>query len=109
MPDVMRTDPETLAALREKARLDRDRADAARAHFELEQTRGKFVLRSEVEEQFRTLGLIVKGILLGWSSALPARLEGLTAAEISDTLQVETDKVLHVIAAAKIGAAPTGH
>jgi hypothetical protein len=100
----MRADPETLTALREKARLDRDRADAARAHFELEQTRGKFVLRSEVEEQFRNLGYTVKGVLVGWASALPARLEGLTAAEISDTLRAETDKVLHLIAAAKVGS-----
>lgn len=102
----MSTNPETIAAMREKARLDRDRADAARALFELEQTRGKFVLRSEVEEQFRALGLAVKGVLLGWASALPTRLEGLPAAEISETLRVETDRVLHLISSAKIGAAP---
>jgi hypothetical protein len=100
-----RPDAETLSALREKARLDRDRADAARAQFLLEQTRGKYLERAEVEDAMRDLGAAVRATLLGWSATLPTRLEGLGAPEMGDLLRVEAEAVLHLLANTKIGEA----
>jgi hypothetical protein len=97
-----RPDAETLSALREKARLDRDRADAARAQFLLEQTRGKYLERAEVEGAMRDLGAAVRASLLAWAATLPTRLEGLGAAEMGDVLRIEAERVLHLIADAKI-------
>lgn len=95
-------DPETLSALREKARLDRERADARRAEFELERTRGMHVLRSEVVAEFAALGEMVKAVLLSWSGSLPAKLEGLDAAEIARIVRDEAERVLAMISASKL-------
>ena len=97
-----RPDAETLSALREKVRLDRDRADAARAQFLLEQTRGKYLERVEVESAMHDLGAAVRATLLGWAAALPTRLEGLRASQMGDVLRVEAEAVLHLIADAKV-------
>ena len=96
-------DAETLSALREKARLDRDRADAARARFELEREKGLHVLRAEVLAEMAALGEMVKALLLSWAGSLPAKLEGLGAGEISVIVRDEAEKVLHLLASAKIG------
>lgn len=99
---IRRPDPETLSALREKARLDRERADAARAQFELERERGLHVLRSEVVAEFAALGEMVKAVLLSWSGSLPAKLEGLAAADIARIVRDEAERVLSMIAASKL-------
>jgi hypothetical protein len=97
-----RPDAETLLALREKARLDRDRADAARAQFELERERGLHVLRSEVIAEMHSLGSTVKSILLSWSGSLPPKVEGLPAAEIAAIVRTEAEKVLQLISESKL-------
>ena len=96
------SDPETLARMRELARLDRDRADAARAQFELERERGLHVLRAEVIAEMRALGSTVKSILLSWSGSLPPKLEGLPAAEIAAIVRSEAEKVLHLITSSNL-------
>lgn len=102
MLPLRRPDAETLGALREKARLDRDRADAARAQFELERECGLHVLRAEVIAEMQALGSNVKSILLSWSGSLPPKVEGLPAAEISAIVRAEAEKVLHLIAESKL-------
>jgi len=96
------SDPETLARMRELARLDRDRADAARAQFELERERGLHVLRSEVIAEMHSLGSTVKSILLSWSGSLPPKIEGLPAADISAIVRAEAEKVLQLISESKL-------
>jgi hypothetical protein len=97
------TDPEALSRMREIARLDRDRADAARAQFELEREKGLHILRADVAAEMAGLGETVKAILLSWSGSLPAKLEGLGAAEIAAIVRDEAEKVLHLLASSKIG------
>jgi hypothetical protein len=75
-------------------RLRKIRLECARLEHLLEVARGKYVLTADVEEEARAVGLEVKAKLRSWTTSLPGRLEGLTAAQMTVVFDEEVAKVL---------------
>ena len=78
---------------RKKVQLEVDRLK-----FQNDVAKGLYVLKADIEEEGVAMGMAIKAQLYAWAGALPGRLEGLTANQMSPIFDEEIYRVLKLLA-----------